>query len=152
MEYEGRRDPFSPTFVRKSEDEIHFLDRSQQYFVSFVDMINSTEIASRNLGPDGVRKYYSLFINAIASVAREAGAKIIKNAGDCIILYFPQTANTMDHIALKRSLDCCLDICDAHIAINSRAMREGLPPINYRVSADYGTVELAKSKTCLFAD
>ena len=147
MEYQGRRDPVGLAFVRKTEDEIRFLDRSQQYFVSFVDMVNSTEIASRNLGPDGVRKYYSLFINAIASVAREAGAKIIKNAGDCIILYFPQTANTMDHIALKRSLDCCLDICDAHIAINSLAKQEGLPPINYRVSADYGSVELAKSKT-----
>src|SRR5688500_17314724 len=108
MEYGGRREPFTPSSVRKTEDEIRFLDRSQQYFVSFVDMVNSTEIASRNLGPDRVRKYYSLFINAIASVAREAGAKIIKNAGDCIILYFPQTANTMDHIALKRSLDCCL--------------------------------------------
>lgn len=130
-----------------NEDEIHFLDRSQHYLVSFVDMVNSTETASHFLGSDAVRKYYSLFINAIASIAREAGGKVIKNAGDCLVLYFPATSGTMDFASLKRSLDCCLDICDAHAAINSLAKTEGLPPVNYRVSADYGAVELAKSKT-----
>lgn len=148
MGFEGRQGPLgSASHGRINDDEIQFLDRSQHYLVSFVDMVNSTEVASRNLGPDGVRKYYSLFINAIASMAREAGAKVIKNAGDCLVLYFPQTSNTMDSNSLKLALDCCLDICDAHKAINSLAEAEKLPPINYRVSADYGTVELAKSKT-----
>jgi class 3 adenylate cyclase len=148
MDFEDSRDPFGPRrVIRRRDDEISFLDRSQQYFVSFVDMINSTEIASRRLGPDGMRKYYSLFINGIASLVREAGGKVLKNAGDCLIVYFPQSANTRDHSSLKRSLDCCLDICDAHGAMNTLARREGLPAIDYRVSADYGTVELAKSKT-----
>ena len=130
-----------------NEEEIRFLDYSPNYFVSFVDMVNSTEIASHLIGREGVRKYYSLFINAIASMARESGARVIKNAGDCLVLYFPQTSETGDSRALRQALECCLDICGAHSAINSLAKAEGLPPINYRVSADYGNVELAKSKT-----
>jgi CheY-like chemotaxis protein len=53
----------------------------------------------------------------------------------------------MDFTFLKAAMDCCLDICDAHSSLNALARSYGLPPINYRVSADYGMVELAKSKT-----
>ena len=148
MSYPDTKSPVdSSSSTRMKEDEIHFLDRSPHYFVTFVDMVNSTEIASHFLASEAVRKYYSIFINAVASIAREAGGKVIKNAGDCLVLYFPQTSGTLDFASLKRSLDCCLDICDAHSAINSLAKSEGLPRINYRVSADYGMVELAKSKT-----
>lgn len=131
----------------RDEDEIHFLDYSPHYLVSFIDMVNSTEIASHISGVEGLRKYYSLFINAIASRARQSGARVIKNTGDCLVIYFPQTSNTADSASFRRALECCLELCDAHRSISSLAKAEGLPPINYRVSADYGSVELAKSKT-----
>jgi CheY-like chemotaxis protein len=110
-------------------------------------MVSSTEIASHLIGSERVRRYYSLFINSIASIARGAGGKVLKNAGDCLVLYFPATSDTMDYTSLKRAMDCCLDICDVHTSLSTLARSYGLPPINYRVSADYGTVELAKSKT-----
>lgn len=147
MGFGAEHGPGDPKLFPGEDDEIRFLGYSPHYLVSFVDMVNSTEIASHMIGPDGVRRYYSLFINAIASMARESGAKVIKNAGDCLVLYFPQTSDTADYASIKRALDCCLDICDAHSAINSLAKAEGLPPINYRVSADYGNVEIAKPKT-----
>jgi CheY-like chemotaxis protein len=110
-------------------------------------MVNSTEVASHFLGSEGVRKYYSLFINSIAGIARESGGKVLKNAGDCLVIYFPATSDTLDSASLQRAMDCCLEICDAHSSLTALAHSFGLPPINYRVSADYGTVELAKSKT-----
>jgi class 3 adenylate cyclase len=35
----------------------------------------------------------------------------------------------------------------AHRAINSKMQAEGLPPLDYRISADYGMVAVAKSKS-----
>ena len=103
--------------------------------------------ASHFVGSEGVRKYYTIFINGIATIAREAGGKVIKNSGDCLVLYFPDTSDTMDYESMQKSMECCLRICEAHASINALARSHGLPPINYRVSADYGEVELAKSKT-----
>lgn len=71
-----------------NEDEIHFLNRPPHYFVTSVDMVDSIEIASHFLASEALRKYYSIFINAVASIAREAGGKVIKNAGDCLVVCF----------------------------------------------------------------
>ncbi len=128
------------------EDEIQFIGKAH-YLVSFIDMIDSTNIASHFNGTEGIRKYYSLFINAVALLARQGGARVIKNDGDCLVIYFPQTLNTGDSASFRQALECCLGICDAHESINAMAKEDGLPPVNYRVSADYGTVELAKLKT-----
>jgi hypothetical protein len=49
--------------------------------------MDSTKIASQIKENDLV-KYYALFLNATAKIARNFGAKIIKNAGDCLISIF----------------------------------------------------------------
>ena len=49
--------------------------------------MDSTKIASQ-LKENKLFKYYALFLNATATIARNFGAKIIKNAGDCLIYYF----------------------------------------------------------------
>lgn len=131
---------------KMKEGEIQFVG-SANYLVSFIDMIDSTNITSRFNGTEGIRKYYSLFINSVALLARQGGARVIKNEGDCLVIYFPQTASTADPASFRQALECLLGICEANGSINDLANEQGLPPINYRLSADYGNVALAKSKT-----
>lgn len=108
--------------------------------------MNSTKIAS-NLAGAELDKYYSIFLNAMATIVRNFGGKIIKNAGDALIYYFPDTADSSKTSALKDVLECGVTMIAAHGAINSRMQAERLPSLNYRVSADYGMVAVAKSKS-----
>lgn len=81
----------------------------------------------------------------MATIVRNFGAKIIKNAGDCLIYYFPATSDSADRIAFNDVLECCLTMIEAHRFVNSKLSEEGLPPVNYRISADYGMVAIARS-------
>lgn len=132
----------------KNEDlEVTFTGIRQNCCICYIDMMDSTNIASR-LKENELGKYYSIFLNSTAMIARNFGAKIIKNAGDCLIYYFPKTSNNVDKPhALKDVIECGITMMSAHGAINAKLHEEKLPPLNYRISADYGMVELAKSKS-----
>lgn len=109
-------------------------------------MMNSTKIAS-NLAGAELDKYYSIFLNAMATIVRNFGGKIIKNAGDALIYYFPGAADSSNISAFKDVLECGTTMIAAHGALNSRMHAERLPQLNYRISADYGMVAIAKSKS-----
>ena len=113
--------------------------------VSFVDMVHSTQIIAQISNPVRIRKYYSTFINAIAAIARRFNAKIIKNTGDCLIYYFPKTFDCSDLNAFKDVIECGLTMIQAHSYINRTSNKERLPDINYRISADYGNVQMNRS-------
>jgi class 3 adenylate cyclase len=132
----------------RTQEEVSFSGHRENYCICYIDMMNSTKIAAE-LTDVQISKYYSIFINSMAIIARNFGAKIIKNAGDCLIFYFPQTSESIDNsrLAFKYVLECCLTMIAAHRAINAKLSVEQLPPLNYRISADYGRVELAKSAT-----
>jgi class 3 adenylate cyclase len=83
----------------------------------------------------------------MATIATNFGAKIIKNAGDCLIFHFPETADANNTSAFRNVLECGQTIISAHSLINARLLEERLPPLNYRISADYGTVEIAQSQS-----
>jgi two-component system, OmpR family, response regulator ChvI len=126
-------------------EEISFIDRSLNCCVCFVDMINSTKITAEISDRQKVRQYYSIFINTIAILARNCGAKIIKNAGDGLIFYFPETSDSSNEGAFKNMLECLTIMISAHNIINSKLQSENLPSVSYRISADYGRVEVATS-------
>jgi CheY-like chemotaxis protein/class 3 adenylate cyclase len=94
-----------------------------------------------------IRKYYEIFLNAMAALAKNFGAKVIKNVGDALLFYFPDTSDTGNVTAFKEVLECCTAIIAAHEFINIRLEAEALPPVNYRISADYGRVEVATTVT-----
>jgi CheY-like chemotaxis protein len=81
----------------------------------------------------------------MATIARNFGAKVIKNAGDCLIFYFPKTSNSANKSAFQEVIECGLTMMSAHNTINAKLYEEGLPLLNYRISADYGRVEIARS-------
>lgn len=132
-------------------EEISFLTDSIYCCVCIIDIVNSTGIAARIRNSQNIRKFYSIFINSIASIARKYDAYIIKNFGDSVICYFPNTANSDDKEAFEKVLKCAVVMKSLHKFVNTK-MDEGLlPHIKYRISIDFGKVEMATSvtsKTC----
>jgi len=127
--------------------EISFLNRSMNCCIGFVDMINSTSITAEMVSDrQKIGQYYSIFINTMAVLAKNYGAKIIKSAGDALIFYFPDSADPANEAAFKDILECFTTMILARDIINAKLHSEGnLPSVSYRISADYGKVEVATS-------
>jgi two-component system, OmpR family, response regulator ChvI len=125
--------------------EISFHDRSMNCCIGFVDMVNSTEITAEISDRPKVRQYYSIFINTMALLAKNYGAKIVKNAGDALIFYFPDSSDPANEAAFKDILECFTTMMLARGIINAKLHSENLPSVSYRISADYGRVEVATS-------
>jgi class 3 adenylate cyclase len=130
--------PFSSKGIRFSGDSI-------KSCVGFVDIVDSTKSIAKMEGLENIRKYYSLFINSISSIVSNSSAdgKVIKNIGDCILFYFPKTSDINDTNSFQTSIECCFKILDERYKINNELAREHLPPFNYRITIDYGVIELA---------
>jgi two-component system response regulator ChvI len=129
-------------------EEIYFSDQSNGYYcICFVDMVNSTQITAKIADGNKIKKYYEIFLNAMATLAKNFGAKVIKNIGDALVFYFPDTSHFEHRIAFKEVLECSTAITAAHEFINMRLEAEELPPVSYRISADYGRVEVATTVT-----
>ncbi len=93
-----------------------------------------------------IRKYYSIFINTMAAIARSFGASIIKNTGTSLVYFFPKTADDYNRSAFRDAIECGITMTAAHYVINEKLREEGaMPPLYYRISADYGRVEVARS-------
>ena len=130
---------------REKEQEIFFTTRSQSYCVCFVSMVGSTETIFTINEPDKIRRYYSIFINTMAAIARNFDAKVIKNTGTSLVYCFPKTSSTDNKSAFRDVIECGITMMAANKVINMKLKEEGLPSMHYKISADYGRVEVAKS-------
>lgn len=139
--------PSFPVSSRNISDkeEISFSSKSENYCVSFVDIVNSTNITAQISHTEKIGKYYSIFINTMATLARNYGAKITKNAGDSLIYYFPKTSDITNKAAFKDVIECGLTMISAGTVLNTKMNEEGLPSVDYRISADYGRVGIVRS-------
>jgi two-component system, OmpR family, response regulator ChvI len=125
---------------------------SGNYCVCFADIVGSTITISKiNDGKDRA-KYYAIFLNYVSAVARQFGGKIIKNAGDGLFWCFPETQDYTSYQVIERAIDCCMTLTETHTIINNLMLQEGLPCVDYRVSADYGRLEVALTKTSVGDD
>ena len=136
-----------PFYFSNPSEEISFSGNSRNYCVCFVDMVDSTKITAQIADARKIRKYYSIFINTMAAIARNFDAKIIKNTGDCLTYYFPKTSDSTNKSAFNAVVECGITSIAASDVINAKLREEELPPLLYRISADYGRVEIAKSIT-----
>jgi two-component system response regulator ChvI len=137
--------PDDSLFIFDLAKEISFLDHSQNYCVCFVDMVNSTKITAEISDRRKIGQYYAIFLNTMAIVAKNSGAKLVKNAGDALIFYFPETSDSDNEAAFNNVFECFTTMILARDIINSKLHSESLPSISYRISADYGRVEVATS-------
>ncbi|MGA9910275.1 MAG: response regulator [Nitrososphaeraceae archaeon] len=133
------------TIETDNEIEVSFTNNSENYCVTVVDIVGSTSIVSAISSSEKTRKFYSIFINAMANILRKYDARVIKTVGDGIISFFPKTKDTTNTGAFKDVLECCFSQIAESPNINKMLQEEKLPSIDYRISADYGKVELAKS-------
>ena len=109
-------------------------------------MVSSTKVTAEISDRRKIGQYYSIFINTMAILAKNYGAKIVKNAGDALIFYFPETSDSSNERGFKDILECFTTMILARDIINAKLHSEGnLPSVSYRISADYGRVEVATS-------
>lgn len=129
---------------------LQFSDQSQNYFVCFLDVIESTRITAK-LSDLESGKFYSIFLNSMANKIESFDGIVVKNIGDALLFYFPKT-NSQDERELKNALECCLAISEFHKEINKKMEEEGLPSLSYKISATYGSVRVAKIDTSSIED
>jgi two-component system, OmpR family, response regulator ChvI len=146
-EREGSEEEERQKKKEEDDNEISFSSKSQSYCVCFVSMIDSIETTFEIKDSDKIRRYYSVFINTIAAIARNFSAKVIKNTGTSLIFYFPKTSDSSNIAAFRDVIDCGITMMAANNVINAKLNEEELPPLHYKISADYGTVEIARSLT-----
>jgi len=142
-DYFGYRGPISSLRENK---EVTFA-KSENYCICIIDIVGSTQITSKIYKSEKIGKFYSTFINEIAAIVKKHNGIVIKTVGDGVISYFPDTSNSQAGEAFKDVLECSLEMISSRSSINSKLFKEGLPGISYRISLDYGKVEVARSGT-----
>lgn len=123
---------------------ITFSEISSYCCVGIADIVNSTRMAAK-LPNEKISQYYSVFLNTIASTARRYGAIVVKNIGDSLLYYFPDTSDSTKKFGFMKSLECCLAMIDVNHSINERLHALKLPSMDYRISCDYGKISFARS-------
>lgn len=133
-------------------EELQFTGYSHNCCVCFIDVVDSPRITVEITNTEKIKRYYSIFIDTMAAMARNSGANIIKNTGDSLIYYFPRTSDPTHISAFKGVIECGLTIIAVNPIINAKLHEDLLPPLYYRISVDYGRVEVAKSLTSTTED
>ncbi|HEX7257942.1 MAG TPA: adenylate/guanylate cyclase domain-containing protein [Nitrososphaeraceae archaeon] len=90
-----------------------------------------------------MRIYYSKFINSVSKIVKSYGGKVIKNIGDCLLAYFPKTSNNKSEEVFRDAIECSFKIIDVRYVINQELSKQHLPPFIYRITIDYGALDLA---------
>src|SRR5688572_13166574 len=126
-----------------SSKGIRFSGDSIKSCVCFIDLVDSTKNTITMEGLENIRKYYSTFINSISHIVKSSSGKVIKNIGDCILFYFPKTSNNNNLDAFREVIDCGSKILNERYKTNKELCNQNLPPFNYRISIDYGVLDLA---------
>ena len=127
---------FSSKGIRFSGDAI-------KSCVGFIDLVDSTKNTITMEGLEAIRKYYSTFINSVSEIIKNYNGKVIKNIGDCLLFYFPKTTNVNNIGVFIEAIECGFKILDERYSINQELFKQPLPPFNYRISIDYGVLDLA---------
>ena len=113
--------------------------------VGMVDMVNSTKISAM-LGNYQTSRYYEIFLNSMAKIIITFGGIVIKNMGDCLLYYFPESTKQSIEYRLIHCIEASLAMIENHEFVCDVLKKENLPNVDYRVSMDYGTVISMDSK------
>jgi class 3 adenylate cyclase len=137
--------------IRQQKDILlQFSEYSSNYCVCFVDIVGSTRLTSK-LTDLQTSKFYSIFLNSLATIITRNGGVVVKNIGDALLYYFPKT-DVNDIAPFEDMLKCCMKVLDARGTINNSLREESLPEINYKISATYGPVRVAIIATSAIDD
>jgi class 3 adenylate cyclase len=126
-----------------SSKGIRFSGDSIKSCIGFIDLVDSTKNTITMEGLDYIRRYYSTFINSLSNLVKSSNGRVVKNIGDCLLFYFPNTSNEKNEHSFREVIECILKILDNRYSLNDELSKQHLPPFNFRISIDYGTVDLA---------
>jgi len=126
-----------------SSKGIRFSGDSIKSCVGFIDLVDSTKSTITMDGLDCIRRYYSTFINSVSDLVKSSNGKVVKNIGDCLLFYFPKTSNNKNENAFREVIEYALAVLNRRFSINDELAKQHLPPFNFRISIDYGVVDLA---------
>jgi len=129
--------------IKQQEDILlNFANDSENDCVCIIDIKESTKITAK-LTDSQSSRLYSLFLNTMASIVRSHGGTVVKNIGDALLFYFkePDPKKSQE---FKNVLDCCLEMTRIHDELNEKFLKEQLPLVDYKISATYGSVRVAK--------
>jgi len=133
------------TWSENTDEQNHFAveisDTTKNFCVGIVDIANSTKITAK-LPPSKAASYYEFFLNHMATILNKFGVTLIKNVGDSLLFYFPEKTDSMSTF-----LECILTMAETHDFLQEKYQSEGLPTIDYRISADYGSMSIMKSNS-----
>ncbi len=122
---------------------IRFSGDSIKSCVGFIDLVDSTKTTITMESLEYIRRYYSTFINSISENVKSYSGKVIKNIGDCLLFYFPKTTDVNNIGVFIEAIECGFKILDDRYSINQELSKQQLPPFNYRITMDYGVLDLA---------
>jgi class 3 adenylate cyclase len=132
--------------IKQQEDILlNFSEQSENGCVCLVDIKDSTSITAK-LTDSKCSELYSTFLNTMATFVQDFKGTVIKNIGDALLFYFPKI-NPHEEDSLKNVLNCCFAMCDAHESIRKKLKAQGLPLVDYKISATYGSVRMANTST-----
>jgi class 3 adenylate cyclase len=137
--------------IKEQQDLLlEFSENKQKCCVGVIDIVNSTKITS-NLSDNDTRNFYGIFINFMASIVKEFEGIVVKNIGDALLFYFPET-NKSNIQHFENTLDCCMMMINSHDKINDKMDEKGLFSLSYRISAVYGSIMIAQMSTSSVVD
>ncbi|MBT8242647.1 MAG: HAMP domain-containing protein [Nitrosopumilus sp.] len=138
--------------VIKQQEEIllKFSQHTQNDCVGVIDMKDSTRISSE-LSDEKVTKMYEIFLNFMAKIVRKHDGQVVKNIGDALMFRF-SNVDPKNTDGMKNILECCLEMIGSHDELKKQLSAEGMPELDYKISATYGTVKVAESTTSNISD
>lgn len=136
---------FDGSSMSTSDYLVAFSGHTKNLCVGLVDMVDSTKI-SASLSVGKITQYYQIFLNTMGKVINRFGGVVIKNIGDSLLYYFPESSSGRK-FGFMCTLEAGLAMIDAHDMICLQTKNHNLPCINYRISCDFGPVVIMKSNT-----
>ena len=137
--------------IKQQEDILlNFSDQSENGCVCLIDIKDSTRITS-TMNDTETGNLYSTFLNSMGAIVNDFHGTVIKNIGDALLFYFPNT-NPRNIESFKNVIECCLTMCESHDKVTKRLYEHGLPSVDYKISATYGPVRIASTSTSAVND
>ena len=109
---------------------VAFSGLTKSYCVGIVDMVDSTKISAEMNEMEWCR-YYEIFLNSMAKILPRFGGKVIKNQGDSLLYYFPESSKGTKY-GFMNCIEGSLAIIEAHDFICENLKQMGLPADNKR--------------------
>ena len=129
----------------KGNKSIKFTDDSLKCCVCFIEFQSSIDNTTIADDSSNIREYYSIIINSLSEIIKRYNGKIVKSLGDRLLCYFLNFSDLDNEKAVEEVIECGLEILEKREDMNKELFRENnLPPVeSYKISLDYGVVDLA---------